>query len=135
MILTSTSIVAVPGLGTDPEECWTWNAAHHKEDESDGALPRPAVPPQLQKQFNWLKDRDGLAQIIPESRIMIYSYASAWMGRFKVKASMREICAGLLTELSEKRKVCPYAVLRYASSLTARLVRLRDDSPIDIHRS
>lgn len=35
---------------------------------------------------------------------MLYSYASAWKGSLKVRATMRSICTVLLEDLKEKRK-------------------------------
>lgn len=57
------------------------------------------------RQFNWIRDPDGLASIFPKSRIMLYDYASAWYGDKKVRATMKGICTWLLDDLTEKRKV------------------------------
>lgn len=55
--------------------------------------------------FNWLEDADGLARAFPQARIMLYDYASAWIGALKVRATMRSICLWLLEDLNAKRKV------------------------------
>lgn len=77
------SIVAIPGLGANPKECWT-----HEDTK-----------------FNWLRDSEGLASLYPRARIMLYDYASAWRGRFKVRATLKSICTWLLDDLKDKRKV------------------------------
>ncbi|KAK5170087.1 uncharacterized protein LTR77_004671 [Saxophila tyrrhenica] len=69
-------ILAVPGLGTDPVECWTRNTDKKPHSssatdalEAEGAPPRA---PQKNGGFNWLRDPDGLASVFPKSRIMVH---------------------------------------------------------------
>ena len=106
-------IIAVPGLGTNPQECWTWSGGSNEAS----SRKRPAKARQASdvhtttisdgegtKTFNWLRDEDGLASLFPKSRIMLYDYASAWKGPRKVRATMKSICAWLLDDLQEKRK-------------------------------
>lgn len=107
-------ILAIPGLGTHPEECWTWESS---KKISKSSKPAVSIPPDddstIQQQdgertrkFNWIRDSDGIASLFErKSRIMLYDYASAYRGRYKVKATMRSICTMLLTDLNEKRKV------------------------------
>jgi hypothetical protein len=108
------SIIAVPGLGTNPEECWTF-LAKEKGDAASFKLPKffgssdPSKASKAAQQsdhnFNWLRDSDGLASLCPKARIMLYDYASAWKGKLKVRATMRSVCQWLLEDLIEKRRV------------------------------
>lgn len=90
------SIVVVPGLGTNPEECWNWKPSPGEKDK-DKKAP-----------FNWIFDPDGLASLYRRSRIMLYDFASAWYGDKKVRAPMKSICDVLLVDLKEKRKDACY---------------------------
>ncbi|GIZ38925.1 hypothetical protein CKM354_000232400 [Cercospora kikuchii] len=103
-------ILAVPGLGANPEESWTWTAPAKKDvgrakskriladsEPSDGDAGSS-------RKFNWIRDKDGLASLFPKSRIMLYDYASAWKGDRKVRATMKSICMWLLDDLWERRK-------------------------------
>lgn len=97
------SIVAVPGLGAHPIDSWTWSPPRNP-DGSGGSKNG--------QEFNWIKDEKGLAALHPNSRIMLYDFASAWIGKRKVPATLRNICTVLLESLVEKRKVhCPCAML------------------------
>lgn len=88
-------------------ECWTWTARNSKDKDkpslelSDDATTQP----QTRRSFNWLRDREGLAHLFPQSRIMLYDYASAWQGSRKVRATMKSVCVFLLEMLKENRKV------------------------------
>jgi hypothetical protein len=101
------SILAVPGLGTNPVECWTWKPGANDTPEPDGQHGPPASSRATgsSKHFNWLQDPDGLASLFPKARIMLYDYASAWKGKRKVRSTMQSICTWLLDDLREKRKV------------------------------
>lgn len=110
----------MPGLGTNPEECWTWKPesdanAHLNAADGDPVLSQPMHD--SDHEFNWLRDPDGLASLFEKSRIMLYDYASAWRGRRKVRATMKSICTWLLDDLREKRKVraAEYIHNRWAS--------------------
>lgn len=102
------SIVAVPGLGTDPEKCWIW-PANIRDGEADVQHVSDDLGHERQakvrKPFNWIKDPDGLARLFPKARILLYDYASAWSGTRKVRVSMMGICKSLLEYLKDKRKV------------------------------
>ncbi|KAI0904424.1 ankyrin repeat-containing domain protein [Ustulina deusta] len=80
-------IVAIHGLGASPEKSWVYD----QEGEQS---------------FNWLKDKCGLPTDFPDARIMLYAYASAYQGRFKMKQFIRIIAAGLLDRLQERREGC-----------------------------
>ncbi|KAF2148555.1 hypothetical protein K461DRAFT_232934, partial [Myriangium duriaei CBS 260.36] len=85
------SIVAVPGLGAHPEESWTWFPPRKRENARYGA-------------FNWISDPNGLIKLYPNSRIMLYDFASAWHGSKRVRATLKSICTVLLDNLLEVRK-------------------------------
>lgn len=84
------SVIAVPGLGADPFE--SWRSKTRGGDGKDG--------------FHWLQDADGLRQDFPHARIMLYEYASAWRGKFKVNAYLSNIAISLLERLTDAREVC-----------------------------
>ncbi|KAK3349711.1 ankyrin repeat-containing domain protein [Lasiosphaeria hispida] len=81
-------IVAIPGLGANPAKSWMW-------DEKD------------EKSFNWLKDKDGLQKDFPKARILLYHYASAYRGAFKIKQYMTNIAKVMLDALYLRREKCP----------------------------
>ena len=60
------------------------------------------------KSFNWLTDKEGgLPKDFPTARILIYNYASAYRGNFKIKQYMTNISKTLLEALhgdSEREK-------------------------------
>ncbi|KAK3669911.1 hypothetical protein LTR78_010222 [Recurvomyces mirabilis] len=100
-------ILAVPGLGANPEECWTWNAlssGKQARQTKSNVVPDPADGNNARQSFNWIRDESGLRSLFPKSRILLCDYASAWRGRFKVRATMKSICTALLDDLVEKRK-------------------------------
>ncbi|KAK3687685.1 hypothetical protein B0T22DRAFT_457811 [Podospora appendiculata] len=81
-------IVAVPGLGADPDRCWT----------KDG--------------FDWLTHKDGLQKDFDNTnnetarinaRVLLYKNPSAWQGKFKVKALLHDLASTLLNGLAGKR--------------------------------
>ncbi|KAF2768853.1 hypothetical protein EJ03DRAFT_112885 [Teratosphaeria nubilosa] len=104
-------IVAIPRLGANPEESWTWTSSKGGPGRSIAAYwqtpentETPQQDSQAKKEFNWIRDKDGLASLYPKSRVMLYDYASAWQGSRKVRATMKSICIWLLDDLSERRK-------------------------------
>ncbi|KAK5125182.1 hypothetical protein LTR85_000858 [Meristemomyces frigidus] len=106
-------ILAVPGLGTNPTESWTWTAGGKNGTKQSSSVNAAAITDatdaagtasKMREQFNWIRDPDGLASLFPRSRIMLYDYASAWGGALKVRATMKSICTVLLDDLREKRK-------------------------------
>ncbi|KAK3323976.1 hypothetical protein B0T19DRAFT_427410 [Cercophora scortea] len=81
-------IVAVPGLGADPDRCWVKN------------------------DFNWLNSKDGLKKDFDNTnnetarinaRVLLYKNPSAWQGKFKVKALLNDLASTLLEGLAGKR--------------------------------
>ncbi|EME79345.1 uncharacterized protein MYCFIDRAFT_142548, partial [Pseudocercospora fijiensis CIRAD86] len=89
-------IIAIPGLGTNPQECWTW--------AENAGRSEAATPGTKARQFNWIRDDDGLAKLFPKARVMLYDYASAWQGKHRVRATMKSICNWLLDDLKDHRK-------------------------------
>ncbi len=79
-------IVAVPGLGANPEE--SWKSADPKND------------------FNWLSGKEGLQRDFPKSRILLYMYESAWVGPLRVKQFLVNIAGTLLYALRNERERC-----------------------------
>ncbi|KAK2612660.1 hypothetical protein QQS21_001277 [Conoideocrella luteorostrata] len=94
-------IVAVPGLGADPIQCWA------------GPKPNTTRPDQRDtlnlnddnesEPFNWLTSVEGLHDNFPHARIMIFHYSSAWHGDFLVRDGFSRIALGLLASLHDKR--------------------------------
>ena len=91
---TTHSIVAVPGLGTDPKSCWSTNAGKPNE-------------------FNWLDHKDGLKKdFLPNgkdnsrigARVLLYQSESAWFGSLKVKPELSALANALLESLKAERK-------------------------------
>ncbi|KAM0550707.1 hypothetical protein ACHAPJ_008772 [Fusarium lateritium] len=78
-------IVAVPGLGAHPEQCWTG------ETQNGGT-------------FNWLKDEKGLVSVSATARIMLWQNASAWVGRNRVDQDLYSLAHELLVALQDVRK-------------------------------
>ncbi|KAK0941883.1 hypothetical protein LTR48_005149 [Friedmanniomyces endolithicus] len=103
-------ILAIPGLGTNPVECWSYTPSNKRDGEgarskaTSSTKPASRPDPETKGGFNWLKDPDGLHSMFPSARIMLYDYASAWKGSRKVRATMKSICTVLLDNLTDKRK-------------------------------
>ncbi|KAK0704077.1 hypothetical protein B0T26DRAFT_681683 [Lasiosphaeria miniovina] len=83
-------ILAIPGLGANPAKSWMWN---EKEENS----------------FNWLSSSDGLKKDFPKARVLLYYYASAYRGSFKIKQYMTNIAKVMLDALQLRREArkCP----------------------------
>ncbi|KAJ4381978.1 hypothetical protein N0V85_008601 [Neurospora sp. IMI 360204] len=87
-------IVAVPGLGTDPKNCWGSNVGKPNE-------------------FNWLDHKDGLKKDFLHNgkennrigaRVLLYHSESAWLGSLKVKPELHHLAYALLEGLKGERK-------------------------------
>ncbi|KAJ4374896.1 hypothetical protein N0V83_001974 [Neocucurbitaria cava] len=72
-------IVAIPGLGANPE--WTWK--HEKVD--------------------WLRDPNMLPRKIPNCRISVFQYQSQWFGRGSVNQRIENVANQLLYALDRSR--------------------------------
>lgn len=75
------SIVAVPGLGIHEDQIWTSNGV------------------------SWLSDEKMLPFWVPCSRIMCFSYETAWLGEDTVETRLPHIAHQLLRGIMAFRKV------------------------------
>lgn len=66
------SIVAIPGLGANPE--WTW----------------------VREKVHWLRDSNMLASRVPNSRISVFQYQSQWFGKGSVDQRLENVADQLL---------------------------------------
>ncbi len=83
------SIVAVHGLGANPDWAWTWKRAATASEE--------------EIHVNWLRDEDMLPSKIPHARILTFNYESTW--HKDAPRQRRSLCADqLLTALDNQRK-------------------------------
>ena len=74
------SVIAVHGIGADPDRTWTTNKG------------------------NLLKDRHMLPESIPNSRIMRFGYASQWLGKEAINQRLPLVSEQLLHSLVGFRK-------------------------------
>lgn len=89
MFIWDVSIIAVHGLGANPD--WAW--VRKVKVEATGEVRR----------LNWLADKDLLPAKIPYARIMAFNYESKW--HTDAPKQRRSQCAEqLLTALDNKRK-------------------------------
>ncbi|KAL8945007.1 MAG: hypothetical protein Q9211_000397 [Gyalolechia sp. 1 TL-2023] len=73
-------IIAVPGLGANPE--WTWKSKNR---------------------VDWIRDSNMLAAAIPHARIMIFEYDSKWYGKGAINQSLALLGEQLIRDLDRKR--------------------------------
>jgi hypothetical protein len=85
--LTSSSIVAVHGIGADPDETW------------------------LQAGVSWLEHVDMLPQAVPSARIMRFGYESRWLGPEAVKQRLSAVAERLLRSLLSSRRVSQFFII------------------------
>lgn len=89
LILQCLSIIAVHGLGANPDWAWTRKRAGRTSGD--------------EIHVNWLKDEDMLPSKMPNARIMTFNYESKW--HKDAPRQRRSLCADqLLTALDNKRK-------------------------------
>jgi hypothetical protein len=89
MLIQRISIVAVHGLGANPDWAWVRKVKVRATDE--------------ERNVNWLADLDLLPAKIPHARIMTFNYESKW--HKDAPKQRRSLCADqLLTALDNKRK-------------------------------
>ncbi|KAF2019802.1 hypothetical protein BU24DRAFT_127423 [Aaosphaeria arxii CBS 175.79] len=75
-------IVAIPGLGANPE--WTW----------------------VRDKVHWLRDSTMLGRKIPNARISVFQYQSQWFGKGSVDQQLDNVVDQLLYQLKRTRGVC-----------------------------
>ena len=73
-------IVAVPGLGANPD--WTWKSKN---------------------KVDWLSDSNMLPRTIPNARVMILEYESQWFGKGSVNQRLYNVADQLVQALSNQR--------------------------------
>ena len=113
--LMAWSVVAVHGIGADPD--WTWTASETDEEAKVRAKKMKVAVEEIEKiRTNWLEAPNMLPKVIPKARIMRFGYESHWFGDTAVKQSVSSVADILLQRLVQKRKVslCP-AIFRKAS--------------------
>jgi hypothetical protein len=93
-VLTCSSIVAIHGIGTHPDDTWCKNVGMQEEPNN----------------VYWLKDADMLPSMIPNARIMRYGYISQWFGDDAIRQKTTTIADHLLRALKRVRKVEPLAI-------------------------
>lgn len=74
-------MIAVHGIGADPDRTWTSG------------------------DVNWLRDENLLPRAIPNSRILRFGYESQWLGRDAIQQRLSLVADQLLRGLMESRKV------------------------------
>ena len=98
------SIIAVHGLGANPE--WAWVRKVEVETEPTGEERERGKRVKMDdnvKMVNWLKDEDLLPGRVPQARIMTFNYESKW--HRDAPKQRRSLCADqLLSALDNKRK-------------------------------
>jgi hypothetical protein len=85
--LTTSSIIAVHGMGAHPDDTWCKGVGTGND------------------KVNWLQDADMLPAAVPNSRIMRYGYHSRWFGEDAIKTKASSISQQLLFDLKLKRGV------------------------------
>jgi hypothetical protein len=88
------SIVAIPGLGANPE--WTW----------------------VRDKVHWLRDSNMLARKVPNARISVFQFQSQWFGKGAVDQRLENVADQLLYQLERLRGVSPSNIKSARSALT-----------------
>jgi hypothetical protein len=95
------SIIAVHGLGANPD--WAW--VGKKQDDEGNEV-----------HVNWLSDTNMLPSELPGTRIMTFNYESQWfLGNLKQR---RSLCAvqllhSLINQREEVRPPAPSAIMTF----------------------
>ncbi|KAL1845796.1 hypothetical protein Daus18300_014441 [Diaporthe australafricana] len=87
-------ILAVPGIGTDPETTWSY----FERDPQDKS--------KIITDVNWLSHSTMLPSKFPNARIMTFGYDSRWFGDAPAKQRLSGIAIKVLAELTRIRKDC-----------------------------
>lgn len=86
--LTCNRIIAIPGLGADPEYTWKKEKVH------------------------WLRDANMLPKKIPHAKISVFQYQSQWFGKGSVDERIDNVANKLLHGLDRSRVVGPQIPFR-----------------------
>jgi len=79
--LITSRIIAIPGLGADPEYTWKKSKVH------------------------WLRDANMLPKKIPHAKISVFQYQSQWFGKGSVDERIDNVANKLLHSLDRSRVV------------------------------
>ena len=79
-------IVAVPGLGANPEFTWRTN------------------------KVDWLRDSNMLPRYVEKARIMVFEYESQWFGKGSINQRLSIVADQLLQALFHQRPVSPHTL-------------------------
>jgi hypothetical protein len=85
--LTTSSIIAIHGMGAHPDDTWCKGVGAGNDE------------------VNWLQDTNMLPAAVPNSRVMRYGYHSQWFGKDAIKTKASNISQQLLFDLKLKRGV------------------------------
>ncbi|EPS42862.1 hypothetical protein H072_3143 [Dactylellina haptotyla CBS 200.50] len=77
-------IIAVHGIGANPDSTWTKNGKH------------------------WLQDGDMLPAAVPNARILRFAYESQWLGKNMISQKLPDVAESLLRALKQERQNCPH---------------------------
>ena len=98
-MLRSYRIIAIPGLGADPEYTWKKDKVH------------------------WLRDANMLPKKIPHAKISVFQYQSQWFGKGSVDERIDNVANKLLHGLDRSR------VMGFRMPLNCSLLTLRRMKP------
>lgn len=90
-ILSHYSIVAIPGLGADPRNCWVSDVTSFDWLTDDHGL---------RSQFHHTNTENGRVS----ARVLLYLSETAWQGRLRVKADLYDLAYALLEGLRSNRE-------------------------------
>lgn len=102
------SVVAVHGLGANPDMTWECKPEIPKANASSsrqGSTSNATADVGVGKIVNWLKDSNMLPKALPRARIMRWGYNSAWFGPGSIDVRVGEIAESLLQDLFYAREV------------------------------
>ncbi|KAI9763363.1 MAG: hypothetical protein M1840_000555 [Geoglossum simile] len=112
-------VVAVHGIGADPDTTWTT------------------------QRVNWLKDEQMLPFAVPDTRILRFAYESQWLGKEALQQRLSLVADQLLHSLMGSRKTCTQRPIVFIGHCFGGLViekallnaRLHEEDYPDIIRS
>jgi hypothetical protein len=96
--------VAVPGLGADPKTSWI-KRRRIISKPGDKTDSKNAETEKFKDGPSCIEDKSMLQAEVPNSRIMIFQYASQWWGEGAVSQRLEQVADNLVQALKNKRKV------------------------------